>query len=410
MAQAEQSRVAHLIFVGVLGMLTAIAPLSIDMYLPAMPGLAQEFSVSAAYVQYSLSLFFIGLALGQLTYGPISDRYGRLPVLYFGISLYLLASIACAMSTSVGMLIAARAVQGFGAAAAPVMARAIVRDKFEGSHAASVMSFVVMVMATAPLVAPLLGGLVLTFFSWQGIFWLLFIYSIACLVALRLLLAESHAHHRRVRDRSLLSQYIGYLALLRRLPIALFLLCGSLMFGALFSYVAGSSFVYITQFGIDKSLFGFYFGANVLAMLVGTFANARLVIHFGYRTLLGVAVCNTFVCGLVLLVTTLTGLGGFWGVAVPLFFLLSTVGVAGANTVAGLLDLAPDAAGAASALFGVCQFTAGAVATWCVGALGGDAIAMAIVMSVSAAGSVGAYVALIRRVPLPAPRTARLQR
>lgn len=406
MAPDPQSRVAHVIFVCVLGMLTAIAPLSIDMYLPAMPGLAEEFSVSAAYVQYSLSLFFIGLALGQLTYGPISDRYGRLPVLYFGISLYLIASIACAMSSSVGMLIAARAVQGFGAAAAPVMARAVVRDQFKGSQAASVMSFVVMVMAGAPLVAPLLGGVVLEFFTWQGIFWVLFVYSIACLIALRMLLAESHAPHRRVRDRSLLSQYAGYLALLKRLPITLFLLCGSLMFGALFSYVAASSFVYITEFGVDKSVFGFYFGANVLAMLIGTFANGRLVMHYGYRTLLGVAVCNTLACGLVLLATTLTGFGGFWGVAVPLFFLLSTVGVAGANTVAGLLDLAPDAAGAASALFGVCQFTAGALATWCVGVLGGDSQAMAVVMSVSAAGSVCAYVLLIRRVALPEPEQA----
>ncbi|MES1925623.1 Bcr/CflA family multidrug efflux MFS transporter [Salinisphaera sp. T31B1] len=401
MAPNPHSGVAHWIFVGVLGMLTAIAPLSIDMYLPAMPGLAEQFSVSAAHVQYSLSLFFIGLAAGQLTYGPISDRYGRLPILYFGITLYLIASLACARSDSIGMLIAARAVQGFGAAAAPVMARAVVRDQFEGARAASVMSFVVMVMASAPLVAPILGGVILTVFSWQGIFWVLLVYAVACLIALRLLLAESHAPHRRVRDRSLVSQYVGYLSLLRRLPVALFLLCGSLMFGALFSYVAASSFVYITQFDIDASVFGFYFGANVLAMLIGTFANGRLVMRYGYRTLLGVAVCNTLACGLVLLATTFTGFGGFWGVAVPLFFLLSTVGVAGANTVAGLLDLAPDAAGAASALFGVCQFSAGAAATWGVGALGGDAQAMAMVMSVSAAGSVAAYVMLIRGIPAP---------
>lgn len=401
MPNRQDSRVAHAIFVGVLGMLTAIAPLSIDMYLPAMPGLAEEFSVSAAYVQYSLSLFFVGLALGQLTYGPIADRYGRLPVLYFGLSLYFVASLTCVFSTSVSMLISARLVQGIGAAAAPVMARAVVRDRFAGAEAASVMSFVVMVMATAPLVAPLVGGLVLELASWRGIFVLLVIYAAMCLVALRVLLAESHPHHRRVRDRSLASQYLGYLSLLGRGPIALFLLCGSLMFGALFSYVAASSFVYIEQFGIDRSVFGVYFGANVLAMLIGTFANGRLVIHFGYRRLLGVAVGNTLACGLVLLATTLTGFGGFWSVAVPLFFLLSTVGVAGANTVAGLLDLAPDAAGAASALFGVCQFTAGALATWCVGVLGGDALAMAIVMSAAAAGSVCAYLVLLGRVPAP---------
>ncbi|MES1939066.1 bicyclomycin/chloramphenicol resistance protein [Salinisphaera sp. T5B8] len=405
MATSLESRAAYFVFIAVLGMLTAVTPLSIDMYLPAMPGLAREFAVDPAYVQYSLSLFFVGLAAGQLTYGPLADRYGRLPILYFGLGLYLLASVACALSDSVGMLIAARAVQGFGAAAGPVMSRAIVRDRFHGSKAASVMSFVVMVMATAPLLAPIVGGLVLKFAAWPSIFWLLCVYALLCLVALTVLLHESHPPQRRIRDRSLLAQYVGYLALLKRGPIALFLFCGGLMFGALFSYVAASSFVYIDQFGVDESLFGFYFGANVFAMLIGTATNGRLVMYFGYRTLLGVAVVNTLACSLVLLATTLSGVGGFWGVAVPLFFLLSTVGVAGANTVAGLLDMAPDAAGAASALFGVVQFSCGAVATWLVGLLGGDAAAMAIVMCLASAGSTLAYI-LLRRATKATPEAA----
>jgi DHA1 family bicyclomycin/chloramphenicol resistance-like MFS transporter len=403
MADEPQSRGAHILLVCVLGMLTATAPLSIDMYLPAMPELARIFNADPAYVEYSLSLFFVGLALGQLTYGPLSDRYGRRPILYFGIVLYTAASVFCALSDSVAMLIGVRAIQGFGAAAAPVMTRAIVRDRFAVSEAASVMSFVVMVMPAAPLVAPMLGSFLLVVASWRGIFVLLCAYAVLCLVVLRLLLAESHPPHRRTRDRSLAAQYRGYLALLKRGPIALFLLCGSLMFGALFSYVAASSFVYITEFGVKRSLFGLYFSANVVAMLCGTFTNGHLVRRLGYRSLLGVAVINTLTCGVVLLGTTFTGFGGFWGVAVPLFFLLSTVGVAGANTVAGLLDLAPDAAGAASALFGVTQFTAGSVATWCVGALGGNAKAMAIVMTASAAGSVVTYVVMLKRVPAPRP-------
>lgn len=394
MARVEQSRRHHFVFVGVLGMLTAISPLSIDMYLPAMPALAEQFAVDPSHVQYSLSLFFLGLAAGQLTYGPLSDRYGRRPILYFGICLYLVASVACALCTSVDMLIVARAVQGFGAAAAPVMSRAIVRDRFAGAESASVMSFVVMVMATAPLVAPIVGGLVLAVAHWQGIFWLLCVYALLCLVALTVLLKESHPVALRTRETSLGAQYLGYLSLLRRRRIALFLLCGGFMFGALFSYVTASSFVYINQFGVHESLFGLYFGGNVLAMLIGTALNGRLVMRFGYRRLLGVAVANTLCCSLVLLATTTTGFGGFWGVAVPLFFLLSTVGVAGANTVAGLLDQAPDAAGAASALFGVVQFTCGALASWLVGALGGDASAMALVMSLAAAGSAVAYVLL----------------
>lgn len=405
MSEAAQSRAAHVLMVCVLGLLTAVAPLSIDTYLPAMPALAKQFNVEPAYVQYSLSLFFVGLGFGQLLYGPVSDRHGRRPILFFGLVLYFFASIACALSTSVGMLIVARLIQGLGAAAGPVMARAIVRDRFSGAKAASVMSFVVMVMGAAPLLAPMLGSLILFLGQWRLIFWVLVVYAVIALIALSILLAESHPHHRRIRDRSLAAQYWGYLSLLRRLPVVLYLTCGGLMFGALFSYVAAASFVYIDEFGVDESIFGFYFSANIVSMLIGTFTNGRIVERFGYRTLLGVAVANTLVCALVLVATTYTGFGGFWGVAVPLFFLLSTVGMAGANTVAGLLDLAPDASGAASALFGVCQFACGAIATWGVGFVGGDAKAMASVMVCAASAAVVAYIALRRWAPEPSAAT-----
>ncbi|MES1945260.1 Bcr/CflA subfamily transporter [Salinisphaera sp. PC39] len=384
------------VLVAVLALLTALAPLSVDMYLPAMPRLAAAFAVAPARVQYSLSLFFIGMALGQLAYGPLSDRYGRRPVLFFGICLYLAATVACALSATVDALIAARAVQGVGAAAGPVMARAVVRDRFHGARAASVMSYVVMVMAGAPMVAPVVGGLVLAVADWHAIFWVLFGYAAVSLAALAMVLSESHPPARRTRDRGLAAQYLGYLSLLGRPSVVLFLVCGGLMFGALFTYVGTSAFVYIEQFGVPESTFGFYFGANVLALIVGSYLNGRLVTRFGYLALLGVAVANTLTCSLVLLATTATGFGGFWGVAVPLFFLLSTVGVAGANTVAGMLDLVPDSAGAVSALFGVCQFGCGALASWLAGALGGHADAMAAVMSLCAAGSVAAYAALRR--------------
>ncbi|NNC22922.1 Bcr/CflA family multidrug efflux MFS transporter [Salinisphaera sp. USBA-960] len=395
MAVEAVSDVKRLSLIVVLGAITAIGPLSIDTYLPAMPALAQEFGVDASDVQYTLSVFFIGLAAGQLTYGPLSDRYGRMPILYGGLSLYLVASVLCAVAGSVEAFTVARLFEGFGAASAPVMGRAIVRDRFAGNEAASVMSFVVMVMASAPLVAPMLGSALLTLASWRGIFVFISAYALLGLFILRFLLAESHPIENRVRDHSLAAQYLGYISLIGRPPVMLFLICGSLMFGALFSYVAASAFVYISEFGVDRQLFGLYFGANVCSMLLGTWANGRLVRRYGYRRLLGFAVANTQACGLVLLATTLTGWGGFWGVAVPLFFLLATVGIAGANTVAGLLDLVPDRAGAASALFGVCQFSVGSLTSWWVGALGGDAVAMAIVMASSAGGAVVAYIGML---------------
>ncbi len=396
MAHAMSQRGAQLLLICVLGMLTAVAPLSVDMYLPALPRLAEAFAVDPAYVQYSLSVFFVGMALGQLAYGPLSDRYGRRPILYFGLVVYIFGSVGCALAGSAGWLIVARGVQGLGAAAAPVMSRAIVRDRFSGAKSASVMSFVVMVMATAPLIAPILGGFVLTVADWPVIFWLLVVYALGCLAALTLFLKESHTAAPRDQAPSLLRLYSSYLALLARPPVLLYLACGGLMFGSLFAYVTASSFVYITQFGVAPSQFGFYFAANVIAMLIGTFANGRFVMRFGYRNLLGVAVANTLVCSLLLLATTTFDIGGLWGVAVPLFLLLGTVGVAGANTVAGLLAMAPDAAGAASALFGVIQFTCGALASMAVGLVGGDALAMAIVMSVSASGALAAYIGLQR--------------
>ncbi len=185
MTETAQSRGEYVLMVCVLGLLTAVAPLSIDTYLPAMPALARQFAVDPAHVQYSLSLFFVGLGFGQLLYGPVSDRHGRRPVMYFGLALYLAASLACALSISINMLIVARLVQGLGAAAGPVMARAIVRDRFEGSKAASVMSFVVMVMGAAPLIAPMIGSMILFFGEWQLIFWMLVGYSVVALAASR---------------------------------------------------------------------------------------------------------------------------------------------------------------------------------------------------------------------------------
>lgn len=396
MAQPPAGRGAYVLFVGILGMLTAVAPLSIDMYLPALPRLADVFAVDAGYVQYSLSLFFVGMAVGQFTYGPLSDRFGRRPILYVGLCIYIAAAVSCALAESITWLIASRAVQGLGAAAVPVMARAIVRDRYEGAKAASVMSFVVMVMATAPLVAPILGGFILAVAGWPVIFWVLVVYALACLVALTLFIEESHTPLRGAAAPSLPRLYGSYLALLARPAVLLYLICGGLMFGALFCYVTASAFVYIVQFGVPRSQFGFYFSFNVIAMLIGTFANGSLVQRFGYRNLLGVAVINTLTCSLVLLLTSGLNIGGLWGVAIPLFFLLGTVGVAGANTVAGLLDMAPDAAGAASALFGVIQFASGALTSTLVGLAGGDALAMASVMVLSAGGALAAYIGLLR--------------
>lgn len=374
----------------ILGLLTAFGPMSIDFYLPGLPALADELGVSAASAQQSLSVFFIGLAAGQLIYGPFSDRFGRRPVLAFSIVLYLAASLACAAADSLPTLLAARGLQGLGAGAGPVVSRAIIRDTYHGSQAARVMSFVILVMAVAPLLAPLVGGQIVAGLGWRGIFWVLAGFAAVCLVTVGTALAETNGREHR-DGAPLAAHFAAYGVLLRDRRSLAFLICGGMAFGALFAYVSSSSFIYIDVYGVSPRAFGFYFAANVLGLVLANLVNSQLVARFGYHRLLAVGSAVTFAGSLVLLVDSLTGFGGLAGIVLPLFFAVGTVGLVGANTVAGLLDAYPDNAGAASALFGFFQFGLGALAGGMVGAVGlSPAVDMAVVMALCAAVSFAA--------------------
>jgi len=377
----QQARRSNVLFIVLLGVLTAFAPMSIDLYLPSLPVLAKALDTSAASAQYTLSLFFLGLAMGQLIYGPTSDRVGRRPVLMFGITLYLGASIACALAPGIKWLIVGRLVQGFGAAAGPVVARAAVRDVYAGPRAARVMSFVILVMAMAPLVAPALGGQILAFTGWRGVFWFLVGFSILCLGLTIRVLEETNGPERRA-GRSLATLFGAYLKLLRERHAVAYLLCGGSIFGGLFAYVTGASFVYIDVFGVDPQWFGLYFALNVVGLVLGNLFNGQLVMRFGYRRLLGYGVGVSLSGGLALLAVALSDPASLVYVAIPLFFAVGSIGIVGANTVAGLLDIFPQNAGAASALFGVVQFLMGAIGGGLVGALPFGAVtSMATVMA-----------------------------
>ncbi|WP_440996540.1 Bcr/CflA family multidrug efflux MFS transporter [Arhodomonas sp. SL1] len=391
--------------IAILGLLTAFGPMSIDLYLPGLPGLARELDASAAAAQQSLSLFFIGLAIGQLIYGPFSDRYGRRPVLAFSILVYLVASVLCAVATSLPEMLAGRLLQGLGAAAGPVVSRAIIRDVHHGAEAARAMSFVILVMAVAPLIAPLLGGQIVDTVGWRGIFWVLTGFGLVCLAMVTGALPETNGRARRGRD-GLGRRFVAYTHLLRDRASVAYLLCGGMAFGALFAYVASSSFLYIEVHGVSPRAFGYYFALNVLGLVAANLANGVLVRRFGYRRLLAFGAAVTFTGSLALLATTLSGFGGLAGVAVPLFFAVGMVGLVGANTVTGLLDSYPDHAGAASALFGFFQFGLGAAAGGMTALVGiGAAADMAVVMSFCAGISVlaAAYLLLSDR-PAPAPQ------
>ena len=369
----------------ILGIITAFAPLSIDLYLPALPLIEADLQVSAALTQQSLSLFFIGLAGGQFLYGPLADRYGRRGPLLTGILMYLAATLVCALAPSIEVLLGGRLVQGFGAAAGPVIARAVVRDIYSGRRAARVMSFVILVMTLAPLIAPVLGGWLSSSLGWRATFWALTAFALVCTAVLLLGLPETHPLERRPGGR-LSRLFTGYLPILRD-PLSLaYLGAGGMAFAALFAYVAGSPFVYTRVFDVPQAQFGYFFALNVVGLLIGNLTNGQLVMRFGHRPMLIAGVLTMATASAVMMVMAASGITAQWLITPVLFVALGTVGIIAANTIAGLLDRHPDHAGAASALFGVAQFGLGALSAALIGLIGGDPLlTMVSVMSLAAA-------------------------
>ena len=386
----------------ILGVFTAFAPLSIDLYLPGMPAMEADFGVSAGVVQQSLSLFFVGLAGGQLLYGPLADRFGRRYPLLAGSLIYLAAGLLCALAPSIEWLLAGRLLQGFGAAAGPVIARAIVRDVYAGRRAAQVMSFVILVMTLAPLIAPVVGGWLTTALGWRANFWALVAFAVICLVMLLMALPETHPAERRPRT-ALRHLFAGYLPILRDRAALAYLGAGGMAFAALFSYVAGSPFVYTRVFGVAESNFGYFFALNVIGLLIGNLVNSRLVMHFGQQIMLTAGVLVMATASVSMLVMALAGITEQWLITPALFVALGTVGIIAANTVSGLLDRHPRHAGAASALFGVAQFGLGALSAVGVGLVSvGPLLTMTLVMAGAALAATASVIALWWQLRRPA--------
>ncbi|NED98492.1 multidrug effflux MFS transporter [Phytoactinopolyspora alkaliphila] len=364
----------------VLGTLTALGPLTIDMYLPAFPAISDDLDAAESMVQLTLTGTLMGVAIGQLIIGPMSDRLGRRRPLMVAVVVHVAASVLCALAPNIATLGAFRVLQGMAAAAGAVVSMAVVRDMYTGLAAVRLLSRLMLVMGVAPILAPTLGGQVLRFTDWRGVFWVLALLG-AVLVAvvifgLRETLPPEGRHGGGVR-----ASMRAYGPILRDRTFVGLMLTGGLMMGALFAYIAGSSFVFQGVYGLSEQQYALMFGVNSVGLVIATQFNPRAVQRFGAAWVLGAAVVASTLACVVLFTFALTGAYGFMGIAVPLFFMLSTIGFTLPNIPALALAGHGRSAGTAASLLGAMNFAVGALIAPLVGAFETDsAVPMAAVM------------------------------
>ncbi|MGW4523236.1 multidrug effflux MFS transporter [Amycolatopsis sp. NPDC004378] len=395
------SRRAQLKFVLVLGGLTAFGPLSIDMYLPALPRMAEDLRAADTTVQLTLSAFIVGLALGQLVIGPLSDSLGRRRPLLAGLVLYVAGSVLCAVSPDAWLLVAARLVQSVGAAAGIVIARATVRDLFSGTAMTKFFSTLMLVSGLAPILAPLIGGQLLNWTSWRGVFVVLTAFGALLLVVVVFFLPEPSAVRTPARLGEVMRTY-GRLA--RDRSFAGYALSAGLLFASMFAYISGSSFALQGVYGLSPQAYSVVFGANGVGIVLAGQLNGRLVGRVRERVLLSWGLSLGVLGGAAVLTAALTRAPLVF-LLVSLFLLVSSIGLVMPNASSLALAEHARSAGAASALLGVLQFVVGAAATPLVGLGGpGTAVPMAATMAGFAVLALVAFLVLARPAT-PDPRS-----
>ena len=374
-----------------LGVMVALGPLTIDMYLPALPKIADDLGVSSSVAQLTLTGTLAGLGLGQLIVGPLSDSLGRRRPLMAGIVLHMVASLLCLFAPNIAVLGVARGLQGMGAAAGMVVAIAVVGDLFAGSAAATVMSRLMLVLGVAPVVAPSLGAAVLLKASWHWVFAVLVVLAGALLVVAALALPETLpvSHRRPLRVRSIAATYVE---VLRDVRFVVLVLVGALGMSGLFAYIAGAAFVLQGQYGLDQQAFALVFGAGAIALIGATQFNVVLLRRFSPQTIALWALAAASLAGVVFVGLSLARIGGLLGFVLPVWAILAAMGLVIPNAPAVALSRHPEAAGTAAALLGAAQFGLGAAIAPLVGVLGNTEFALALVMTV---GMVVALFALL---------------
>ena len=363
-----------------LALLTSLGPLSIDMYLPALPQMANDFSITTQRVANTLPAYFLGLALGQLIYGPLSDRIGRKTPLYFGLLLYICASILCTFANSEWSLIAARILQALGGCVGVVIARAAIRDRLDLQSSAQAFASMMIVMGIAPIIAPSLGALVLLYFSWPAVFVFLSAIGLICLICVHFFFQESLPVERRLNLN--IKQVLNlYGAIFKQKSFRWPMLAGCFSGGILFCYISSSASILMDDYGLNQQQFAYAFGLNALGIMLLSSINKKLGRTFSVLQRLKIGAVLQLLGVLVLLSASLLSNVALWIVLIGMFLAISGIGFTGPNAMALAMAEQGERAGTASAVMGSMQFACGLLAGVMLNFLLWSALAnMAIVM------------------------------
>lgn len=379
-----------------LGLFSTLGPFTIDMYLPAFPEIVKQFGTTASLVQLSLTACLLGLGIGQLVMGSLSDVYGRRNPLLISMAVYLVASLACAFSPNIGVLIAFRFIQGFAASAGIVISRAIARDLYSGHELTKFFSLLLLVGNLGPLVAPVTGSGILSFTTWVGVFIALSLLGLYLLIMTKWQLQETLPADRR-RPSNFMEQLRNYGSLLRDRQFVGYMLAQGIMIAGVFAYVSGTPFIYQNIYGASPTVFALLFGSNGISLIIGSQVVGRMSHRVSEHAFLLFGLWLAILASVTVLVVAIFH-GPLFALVIPLFFFVAAIGITSTAAFPLAMESQGHMAGSAAALLGVIPFLLGAVVSPLVGIAGEHtAVPLGVIILMTSAAAMFAYFILVRR-------------
>ncbi|MDR6880024.1 DHA1 family bicyclomycin/chloramphenicol resistance-like MFS transporter [Bacillus sp. 3255] len=389
-----------------LGIFSMLGPFTIDMYLPAFPEIVNQFGTTASLVQLSLTSCLLGLGIGQLVMGSLSDVYGRRNPLLISMAFYVVAGLACAISPNIWLLIASRFVQGFAASAGIVISRAIARDLYSGHELTKFFSLLLLVGNLGPLVAPVTGSGVLKFTSWVGVFIALTLLGIFLLAVTKWQLQESLPLERR-RPSNFTEQLRNYGSLFRDRQFMGYMLAQGIMIAGVFAYVSGTPFIYQNIYGVSPTVFALLFGSNGVSLIIGSQIVGRMTHRVSEQAFLLFGLCLAALASITVLIVAFVH-GPLVAIVIPLFFFVAAIGITSTAAFPLAMESQGHMAGSAAALLGVVPFLLGAVVSPLVGIAGEDtAVPLGVIILLTSAAAMLAYFVLVRRRTIKAAKAGK---